>query len=84
MTQFLRLGEQGDSEEQAVTEPQAHNRLVTTAAPVPSLRGETIRNHAAFIWSVADLLRGDYKQSEYGKVILPLTGDRVCQLNGVT
>jgi type I restriction enzyme M protein len=34
---------------------------------------ETIRNHAAFIWSVADLLRGDYKQSEYGKVVLPLT-----------
>jgi type I restriction enzyme M protein len=34
---------------------------------------ERIRNHAAFIWSVADLLRGDYKQSEYGKVILPLT-----------
>ena len=32
----------------------------------------SIRNHAAFIWSVADLLRGDYKQSEYGKVILPL------------
>jgi len=32
---------------------------------------ETIRNHAAFIWSVADLLRGDYKQSEYGRVILP-------------
>ena len=32
----------------------------------------TTRNHAAFIWSVADLLRGDYKQSEYGKVILPL------------
>ncbi len=32
----------------------------------------TIRNHAAFIWSVADLLRGDYKQSEYGRVILPL------------
>jgi hypothetical protein len=23
-----------------------------------------IKNHAAFIWSVADLLRGDYKQSE--------------------
>lgn len=33
----------------------------------------TIKNHAAFIWSVADLLRGDYKQSEYGKVVLPLT-----------
>jgi type I restriction enzyme M protein len=28
---------------------------------------------ANFIWSVADLLRGDYRQSEYGKVILPLT-----------
>ena len=26
-----------------------------------------------FIWSVADLLRGDYKQSDYGKVILPFT-----------
>jgi type I restriction enzyme M protein len=33
----------------------------------------TIKNHAAFIWSVADLLRGDYKQSEYGRVVLPLT-----------
>jgi type I restriction enzyme M protein len=33
----------------------------------------TIKNHAGFIWAVADLLRGDYKQSEYGKVILPLT-----------
>ena len=33
---------------------------------------ESIKNHAAFIWSVADLLRGDYKQSEYGRVILPL------------
>jgi type I restriction enzyme M protein len=33
-------------------------------------------NHQALsslIWSVADLLRGDYKQSEYGKVILPFT-----------
>lgn len=28
---------------------------------------------ANFIWSVADLLRGDFKQSEYGKVILPFT-----------
>jgi hypothetical protein len=24
----------------------------------------------SFIWGVADLLRGDYKQSEYGRVIL--------------
>ena len=28
---------------------------------------------AGFIWSVADLLRGDYKQSDYGKAILPFT-----------
>ena len=28
---------------------------------------------AAFLWSVADLLRGDYKQADYGKVILPFT-----------
>ena len=30
-------------------------------------------NLSRFIWSVADLLRGDYKQSDYGKVILPFT-----------
>jgi type I restriction enzyme M protein len=42
-------------------------------ALAPATRSEVIRNHGAFIWSVADLLRGDYKQSEYGKVILPLT-----------
>ncbi|TDB04431.1 type I restriction-modification system subunit M [Halomonas marinisediminis] len=28
---------------------------------------------AAFIWSVADLLRGDFKQSQYGRIILPFT-----------
>ncbi|MGD9988618.1 type I restriction-modification system subunit M [Pseudonocardia sp.] len=27
----------------------------------------------SFIWSVADLLRGDYRRHEYGQVILPLT-----------
>lgn len=32
-----------------------------------------LSNHAAFLWSVADPLRGDYKQSDYGKVILPFT-----------
>ncbi|MBG0816062.1 class I SAM-dependent DNA methyltransferase [Planomonospora sp. ID82291] len=31
------------------------------------------QKYADFIWSVADLLRGDYRQSEYGKVILPFT-----------
>src|SRR5215211_89852 len=46
---------------------------MATATSPPDAQSQTIRNHAAFIWSVADLLRGDYKQSEYGKVILPLT-----------
>src|SRR6202521_3865104 len=43
---------------------------------VVSFGGSSKVNHqnlSAFIWSVADLLRGDYKQSEYGKVILPFT-----------
>jgi len=30
-------------------------------------------NLAAYIWSLADLLRGDFKQSQYGRVILPFT-----------
>jgi type I restriction-modification system DNA methylase subunit len=32
----------------------------------------THNNHAGLIWAIADLLCGDYKQSEYGRVILPL------------
>ncbi|HDH27200.1 MAG TPA: hypothetical protein ENH00_13575, partial [Actinobacteria bacterium] len=32
----------------------------------------TPNNHAGLIWSIAELLRGDYKQSEYQKVVLPL------------
>jgi type I restriction enzyme M protein len=44
--------------------------------------GEDPNNHAEFIWTVADLLRGDYKRSEYGKVILPLTVLR--RLDGVS
>ena len=31
------------------------------------------QNFASFIWSVADSLRGPFKQSEYGRVILPFT-----------
>lgn len=29
--------------------------------------------NAEFIWSVADLLRGDFKRSQYGRIILPFT-----------
>ena len=39
----------------------------------PDLTRMNQQNLSSFIWSVADLLRGDYKQSEYGKVILPFT-----------
>ena len=34
-------------------------------------RMDNFSEKVSFIWSVADLLRGDYKQSEYGRVILP-------------
>lgn len=30
-----------------------------------------IKNLGGFVWSIADILRGDFKQSEYGKVMLP-------------
>ncbi len=31
------------------------------------------QDRANFIWNLADLLRGDYKPAEYGKVVLPFT-----------
>ena len=34
---------------------------------------EAIKTNAAYIWSIAEILRGDFKQSEYGKIILPFT-----------
>ncbi len=30
-----------------------------------------IQSLGTFVWSIAEILRGDFKQSEYGKVILP-------------
>lgn len=32
---------------------------------------EEINNLSSFVWSIAEILRGDFKQSEYGKVVLP-------------
>jgi type I restriction enzyme M protein len=46
------------------------------APPSPSANGRAFSGFsdiANFLWSVADLLRGDYKQADYGKVILPMT-----------
>lgn len=34
---------------------------------------QSTNNQAAYIWSLADLLRGDFKQSQYGRIILPFT-----------
>lgn len=38
-----------------------------------SVRSMNPQALASFLWSIAELLRGDYKQSDYGKVILPFT-----------
>ena len=46
---------------------------IPTESLQKSIPHMTETNLSAFIWSVADLLRGDFKQSEYGKVILPFT-----------
>lgn len=35
------------------------------------MQREEVHNLGSFVWSIADILRGDFKQSEYGKVILP-------------
>lgn len=37
------------------------------------LKMTQFKEKANFLWSIADLLRGHYKQADYGKVILPLT-----------
>lgn len=34
---------------------------------------DTPNNLASYIWSLADLLRGDFRQSQYGRIILPFT-----------
>lgn len=37
------------------------------------IMSQASNNLAAFIWSLADLLRGEFKQSQYGRIILPFT-----------
>ena len=34
---------------------------------------QSTNNLANYIWALADLLRGDFKQSQYGRIILPFT-----------
>jgi type I restriction enzyme M protein len=55
-------------------EPQPARSSAKESAPPPSPRSfGGFSEVTSFLWSVADLLRGDYKQADYGKVILPLT-----------
>ena len=50
------------------------NGVARDTAPPPSPRSfHGFSEITSFLWGVADLLRGDYKQADYGKVILPLT-----------
>lgn len=37
---------------------------------------ESVNNHGALVWSIADQLRDTYRQSDYQKVILPLVVSR--------
>lgn len=37
-----------------------------------TMTNNNFQERANFIWSIAEILRGDYKQSDYGKVVLPL------------
>lgn len=38
---------------------------------------ESVNNHGTFVWSIAELLRGDYKQSEHreGLITAAVTGE---------
>jgi type I restriction enzyme M protein len=38
-----------------------------------SMSNNNFSSTASFLWSVADLLRGDFRQSQYGRIILPFT-----------
>lgn len=54
--------------------PSKTNGASKDSNPPPSPRSfNGFSEITSFLWSVADLLRGDYKQADYGKVILPLT-----------
>jgi HsdM N-terminal domain len=56
------------------TPPSKVKGAAKDTVPPPSPRSfNGFSEITSFIWSVADLLRGDYNQADYGKIILPLT-----------
>ncbi len=34
-------------------------------------QSQKVQNFGSFVWSIAEILRGDFRRSEYGRVILP-------------
>jgi type I restriction-modification system DNA methylase subunit len=52
--------------------PDRQNLISMSERNGRGVNRDAIRCCEGFIWSLADLLRGDYKQSDYQKVILPL------------
>ncbi len=55
-------------------QPAPKKRQPPSPPPKPSSAMSTNASQlAAYIWSLADLLRGDFKQSQYGRIILPFT-----------
>ena len=60
----------------APSRPMNESAPVTAKAAPPSpppAASANTQSLSGLIWSVADLLRGDYKPHDYGKVILPFT-----------
>lgn len=55
--------------------------VLSQSAMIPFAQKPGPMSLSSLIWSVAELLRGDYKQSDYGKVILPFT--ILCRLDCV-
>ena len=66
----VRPGVPCEAVERGPANRPAHNRRRSPPDDPDPMNQQTL---SALIWSVADLLRGDFKQSEYGRVILPFT-----------
>ena len=52
----------------SMANPSMHDQQDTSQKQTQVKHAQSL---GAFVWSIAEILRGDFKQSEYGKVILP-------------
>jgi type I restriction enzyme M protein len=48
--------------------------------PMDEKSAQESKTLANFVWQIAETLRGDFKQSEYGKIILPFVVLRPARL----